>query len=115
MADAAPEMEHVDGREVERLKRSMIPEVKKEHPYVGLRQVAEHRWGGMRLWPKWKSLRKTWKEGYTYEDKTEKEGVEEMEEKMTEYWEEKEKEDEDGRGEEQTEGLGDPNKDACGR
>ena len=46
MADAAAEMEHVDGREVERLKRSMIPEVKKEHPYVGLRQVAEHRWGG---------------------------------------------------------------------
>jgi hypothetical protein len=69
----------------------------------------------MRLWPKWKSLRKTWKEGYTYEDKTEKEGVEEMEKKMTEYWEEKEKEDEDGRGVEQTEGLGDPNKDACGR
>ena len=38
-----------------------------------------------------------------------------MEKKMTEYWEEKEKEDEDGRGVEQTEGLGDPNKDACGR
>ena len=69
----------------------------------------------MRLWPKWKSLRKKWKEGYTYEDETEKEGVEEMEEKMKKYWEEKEREEDDGSGEGHTEELGHPNKDACGR
>ena len=79
-------MGHLSGWEVSRLKRSMIPEVKEWHPYVGLNKVSRHRWGGMRLWPKWKSLRKMWSEGYKENCPTEEESTSQMNMMMEEDW-----------------------------
>jgi len=32
-----------------------------EHkPYMRLRKMTQHRWGSLRMWPKWKSLKKLW-------------------------------------------------------
>ncbi len=60
-------MEHVGREERECLKREMgaFLDTIADRPYVGLRKMREHRWGGLRLWPKWKALRKIWsrKEG----------------------------------------------------
>lgn len=60
----AEDMDHVDPVERERLKREMgaFLDLIAGKPYVGLRRMQEHRWGGLRLWPKWKSVRKIWLE-----------------------------------------------------
>ncbi len=44
----------------EKMKREMgaFLDTLAHKPYVGLRKMREHRWGGLRLWPKWKSMRK---------------------------------------------------------
>ena len=55
-------MEHLDPKEPGRLKHQMAEELDKlDHkPFVALRKMVNHRWGSLRMWPKWKSLRKAW-------------------------------------------------------
>ena len=55
-------MTHISGQERERMKREMgaFLDVLSSKPYTGLRKMREHRAGGLRLWPKWKSLKKIW-------------------------------------------------------
>ena len=55
-------MEHVEGKERERMKREMgaFLDVLSAKPWTGMRKMREHRAGGLRLWPKWKSLKKVW-------------------------------------------------------
>ena len=71
-------MDHVGVQERERLKREMgaFLNAMTDKPYVGLRKMREHRWGGLRLWPKWKAMRKIWYEG---DEGKRKEGREEEE------------------------------------
>ena len=81
-------MEHVDPRERERIKREMgaFLDTIAEKPYVGLRKMREHRWGGLRLWPKWNAMRKIWKdeggEEMLEEEETEKRARSMLEEEM---------------------------------
>ena len=53
------------------MKREMgaFLDVLADKPHTGLRKMREHRAGGLRLWPKWKSLKKIW---YNRNEKTKK-------------------------------------------
>ena len=50
--------------EVNKLREKMMkfPEELERKPYMRLRKGGSHKWGGMRMWPKWKSLRVIWGE-----------------------------------------------------
>jgi hypothetical protein len=50
--------------EVNKLREKMMkfPEELERKPYMRLRKGGCHKWGGMRMWPKWKSLRVIWGE-----------------------------------------------------
>jgi len=37
-----------------------FPEELGYKPYMGLKKVVHHRWGALRVWPKWRSLKKLW-------------------------------------------------------
>ncbi len=83
---AAEDMEHVEPEERERMKREMgaFLDVMAEKPYVGLRKMREHRSGGLRLWPKWKSVRKIWYEEKESKEKSWGESAEDVREEIEE-------------------------------
>jgi hypothetical protein len=83
-------MEHLGGWETAKLKREMISELEnlEKKPYVQLRKVEAHRWGSMRVWPKWKGLRRLWGTGETAPLVSWAEGAEKVEEALKNLGEE---------------------------
>lgn len=59
MAEGA---EHVAESELAGMKTRMgqVLDSLNPKPYLRLKKMHEHRWGTLRLWPKWKSLKKIW-------------------------------------------------------
>ena len=62
IANAADGMEHIDHKDANALRKEMAATLDRysEKPFVRLKAMAHHRWGALRMWPKWKSLRKIW-------------------------------------------------------
>ncbi len=60
--EAAKGMEHVDPEEAKELRSETLKVIDGfEHkPYCKLKKLERHRDGALRMWPKWKSLKKIW-------------------------------------------------------
>ena len=73
-------MEHLTPEEVSVTKRQMGKELDNYEykPYCRMKKMGEHRWGALRMWPKWKSVRKIWGQYEKEEHKTMKEAMGEM-------------------------------------
>lgn len=83
MAEGA---EHVQESELAGMKTRMgkVLDTLEPKPFLRLKKMHEHRWGTLRLWPKWKSLKKIWGTEPGKPRRTLKEDLDEFEKMLAE-------------------------------
>ena len=76
--------EHVPAKELDGMRTRMgqFLDTMAHKPYLRLKKMEMHKWGAMRAWPKWKSLKKIWSKPDDEGKKSWDQSMEEAEEVM---------------------------------